>query len=197
MDLVVILLFVAMVLAPCVVALRSRVHSSEDQDEAAVVAEAVVSADATPLVEANEKPEPRRALATLFAADGPIARKFRKVEQAFAASREHQAETEPLPATCVADPVAVPLENLLQEAIESACVARAASLRADAAASEVVARMAAVRAEAAAEEARRAHLDANAAEQAALSAHAAYETAKAQAEEPKQAMRLVSDRRAA
>ena len=231
MDFFVILSFIAMVLAPCVVALWGRARAEEDgfaslqhppiQTAAAqdVAAEQPVS---------GSEPEPLRPFAALFAADGPLARRVRKVSRVITAPRPASddivdtavAEKQPLQPTIAAqtsqplEPAALSLEELLREAMESAHIARAASLRADAAASGAAARMAAFRAENAAEQARLAHNHAGAAEQAAQFAQAAYESARTQAEraaeeladkpedtthpeEIRQSIRLVSDRRAA
>ena len=180
MNFVVILSFVAMVLAPCGVALWGRLREGADEDEVRAA-----------------------TMSMAPAADGPIARYVKTVRGALSPGRrDGGAGTGPRTPEPESEPAPVLLEDLLREAIESAHAARAASLRADAAASGAAARIAAVRAEAAAEQARRTHLDAAAAEQAAHSAQAAYEAARAEADragesEPRQAIRLVSDRRAA
>ena len=216
MTLLVIFSFVAMVLAPCVVALWGRLREGAEDQEVVAPAE-VMEQDGA------QHQESTGVFSTMFATDGPLARSVRKVGRALHDQSTRQSDSkrldlrpadpakvtsdagaEPLPqiavATTVPAAVPVPLEELLREALEGARMARAASLRADAAASGAAARIATVRAEAAAEQARLAHVDAMASDQAALAAHEAYEAARAQAEQPdgpRQAIRLVSDRRAA
>ncbi len=175
MDFAVILLFVAMVLAPCLVALWGRRDANPRADEEQV--------------QALEWDDTR--------AEGPLWRMMRRIRRS-RPPQHAEPVLEDVPEPEEALPMAsASLEELLQLAVEGARVARAAALRADAAANEAAALLAAARTEAAIDMARRARLQASAAEAKASSAKDAYEAALSQAEEAEEAMGLVSDRRAA
>ena len=194
MDFGVILGFIAMVLAPCGVALWGRLREGADEERA--------EAEATAIGEQG----PVTARLENQAVNGRLARGLRRLKSVFfqaglqevSEERAEFASGLPQVEKETSQPVgSVGLEELWREALESARIARAASLRADAAASEAAARVAAVRVEAATEQAARAHLDACQAAELARLAEEAYEAARAQADESRRTLHVVSERRAA
>ena len=178
MNFPVMIAFVLMLLAPCVVALWGRMSAEpgqESPEQEAAVPLALSDAGLEPLRAGPAAWTPEMTGVLDPSAGAGLNRKahVRRPRERSAQGSEARGMEEALPEPQL--PAEPTLEELLQVAVAEARQARAAAMRADAAASDVAARMAAARVELAVEVSRMARQVSEEATDAAVLAQDAYE----------------------